>query len=66
MAEGSLVGQSSNLCPYRAGLSTYDWWRRPASPRLWRDHPVHDAREIHLQECDPEEQERWQKEAAES
>lgn len=48
MAEGSLAGQSLNLDPCQAGLPTCDWWRRPASPRLWRGRPVGGGRELHL------------------
>lgn len=59
MAEGSLVGRSSILHPCREGQPTYDWWRRPASLRLWRGRPV-GGREVHLWAKDPAMQRRWQ------
>ena len=47
-----MIGQSSNLHPYRAGVPTYDWWR-PTFPRQWRGHPVDEVREILQQVWDP-------------
>lgn len=58
MAGGSLVGQSSSRPPCRVGLPTFDWWRRPASPRPWRGRPVGGGRKVHLRAWDPETQ-RW-------
>ena len=58
MAAGSPVGQSSSRPPCRAGLPTFDWWRRPASPRPWRGRPVGGGRKVHLRAWDPETQ-RW-------
>lgn len=37
MAQGNPAPQNSNL--HRAKTPTYDWWRRPASLRLWHGHP---------------------------
>lgn len=48
-AEGSPVDQSSGLSPHHGEVPTCGWWRRPASPRLWRGRLEDGARKTRLQ-----------------
>lgn len=53
------MGLSLILHPRHAGQPTSDWWRRPASLRLWRGRPV-GGREARLRLKDPAKQRKWQ------